>query len=197
MPGSRSPSVTVSESQTQSGCSASQSVGQYPTEPVSKAGPAICPSGYRKPRAAWASPPLRCLSQRSPPHRSARPTVPSSHRPPLSRNPALSEAYLSGSAPSESELQGPTPHRALPNHKPLPLRDHAPRAGFPHEHATLGRRRMTQSNRDARRSDGILQHGRGGPMGELVPLPAGERTCGAGRAGQGALGPRPPGPPSP
>lgn len=39
---------------------------------------------------------------------------------------------------------------------------------------------MTPSDRVARRSHGIQQHGGGGAVGRLVPLPAGKRTCGVG-----------------
>lgn len=47
---------------------------------------------------------------------------------------------------------------------------------------------MTPSGRVARRSHGIQQHGGGGAVGRLVPLPAGKRTCGVGWGGGG--GPR-------
>lgn len=44
---------------------------------------------------------------------------------------------------------------------------------------------MTPSDRVARRSHGIQQHGGGGAVGRLVPLPAGKRTCGVGGGGGG------------
>jgi hypothetical protein len=41
---------------------------------------------------------------------------------------------------------------------------------------------MTRSMSDAGRSHGLFQHGGGSSAGWLVPLSAGEQTCGAGRA---------------
>lgn len=131
----------------------------------------------------------------SPPQRSARPsgliTDPALQKFCPIRGLVLSEfppriepRPIADLSPGPRPLGKPCPIRGLSIHDAPPPRGRL----FPDPRRSRQRRWMTPSGRAARRSQGLFQHGgSGGAAGRLVPLPAGERTCGAARGGPRGL----------